>query len=294
MPDAEALETYYKTLTDQELLKLKADGGFTEEAEQTLGKELARRNLTSDEAKKYGAPEWLDKADVGALGVLVLESGERITAEIVGLNEDGDRLSVKVIAPDGLPQNDRRSHRAIPFHRIVSFEPRPHLMERWPFSDPCRDRTFSPPRFVLMTTIFLCLIVGSLPLFLLLTRRPYGLQEASIITYTLFELFFTFARTGTRGGPDLPPYKFKCPAVEAQVPRLLWRHLGFLVALMTLQTAALAVRTHLPDWWNMQDRKGATPFVGALFLLCFALAWVQVRSNRSLLDHAHREFSAQT
>lgn len=291
MRDAKAPDAKYKTLTDQELLKLRAEGGFTEEAEQMLNKELAQRNLTSNEAKRNFAPEWLDKADVGTVGVFSLESGERITAELVGLNEEGDRLSVKVISPDSPPRYGRRNHRAIPLHRIVSFEPQPHLMEQWPFSDPCRDRTFSPPRFILMTTIFLCLIAGSVPLFLLLTSRPYGLQEASIITYTLFEVFFTFARTGTRGGPDLPPFKFTCPAVEPQVPRLLWRHLGFLVALFALQTAMLAVRPHLPDWWNMKDSKGATCFDLVLMLLCLGLGYAQVFSNRSLLDRAHRDFS---
>jgi hypothetical protein len=91
MPEAKALDTYYKTLTDQELLKLAAGGGFTAEAEQALGKELARRNLTPDEASRYGAPQWLDKADVGAVGILVLESGERISAEVVEGDGNPDR-----------------------------------------------------------------------------------------------------------------------------------------------------------------------------------------------------------
>jgi hypothetical protein len=293
MPDAKELDAYYKALTDQELLKLRADGGFSEEAEQTLCKELARRNLTSDEAKRCFAPEWLDKADAGSVGILVLDNGERITAEVVGLNEDGDRLSVKVISPDRAFRNGRRNHRTIPLHRIVSFEPQPDLMAQWPFTDPCRGVSLSNPRFMVLTTIFLCLIVGSLPLFLFLTTRPWGLQAASIITYTLFEVFFTFARTGGGiSGPDVPPFKFTCPAVEPQIPRLLWRHVGFLLALFVVQTAMLAVRPHLPAWWNTQDRKGATPFDGAFFLLCFGLAWTQVRTNRSLLDRAHREFSA--
>jgi len=163
---------------------------------------------------------------------------------------------------------------------------------QWPHSDPCRDRTFSPPRFILMATIFLCLILGSVPLFLLLTSKPYGLQEASIITYTLFELFFTFARTGSRGGPDLPPFKFKCPAVRTQIPRLLWRHAGFLVALFALQTAMLAARTYLPEWWNLRDRKGSSPFDLVLFFVCFGLGYAQVFTNRSLLERAHREFVA--
>jgi hypothetical protein len=293
MPDAKALDAYYKTLTDQELLKLTAEGGFTAEAEQKLSKELGRRGLTSDEAKREYAPEGLNKADVGTVGVIVLESGERITAEVLGLNEEADRLSVTVISPGNLPQDSRRNHRSIPFGRIVSFEPKPHLMEQWPFSDPCRNRTFSPPRFILMTTIFLCAIVGSIPLFLLLVSRPYGLQVASIITYTLFQVFFTFARTGGGpSGPDLPPFKFTCPAVKPKIPCLLWRHFGFLAVLFAIQTAILAARTHLPDWWNVQDRRGSTPFDLASLLVCFGLGWAQVLSNRSLLDRAHKEFSA--
>ncbi len=163
---------------------------------------------------------------------------------------------------------------------------------QWPYPDPCRDRTFSPPRFILMATIFLCLIVGSLPLFLLMTSKPYGLQEASIISYTLFVLFFTFARTGSRGGPDLPPFRFKCPAVRPQIPRLLWRHAGFLVALFVLQTAMLAARTYLPEWWNLRDRKGSAPFDLLLMFVCLGLGYAQVFTNRSLLERAHREFVA--
>ncbi len=75
MPDAKALDAYYKSLNDQELLKLSADGGFTEKAERVLDKELARRKLTADEAKRYFAPEWLDKAVAGSIGVLMLLKG---------------------------------------------------------------------------------------------------------------------------------------------------------------------------------------------------------------------------
>lgn len=53
MPDANALEKHYKTLTDQELLNLKREGGFTDEAEQVLGNELKRRNLTPGDLKRF-------------------------------------------------------------------------------------------------------------------------------------------------------------------------------------------------------------------------------------------------
>ena len=74
--------------------------------------------------------------------------------------------------------------------------------------------------------------------------------------------------------------------------RLRRGHVGFLVALLALQTLALAIHPNLPDWWNA-DRKG-TPFEAALVLLCLGLAFTQVFANRRLLDHAHREFCSKT
>ena len=294
MPDADALDEHYKARTDEELLKLRAEGGFTAEAEQVLDNELARRKLTPGEAKRRFAPEWLDKADLGAVGVFPLEGGERMTAEVLGLNETGDRLSVKVIFPDSPPRGRRRKRLAIPLHRIVSFKPEPNLMDKWPYCGPCRDFSISYPRSYLLTIIFLSMTIGSVPLFLLSVNRPFGLQEASIITYTLFEVFFTFAHHGGGpSGPNVPPFKFSCPAVEPQIPRLLWRHLGFLIALVVLQTEMLATRPHWPSWWLMTDRKGTTPFDAAFVLLCFALAWTQIITNRALLKRAHGEFSPQ-
>lgn len=287
-----ALNEHYRALNDEELLKLAAEGGLTGEAEKALGNELAQRNLTFEDAKQHSAPQWLDQADVGTLGVLLLHNGEQITAEVTGLNEEGDRLAVKVISSDGAYSKGRRSHRDIPLHRITSFQPQPHLMEQWPFSDPCR-RGSSRPRILLMSAIFLCMTVGSLPLFLLLVNRPYGLQQASTISYTLVVVFFTFATTGSGpGGKNVPGYKFTCPAVEPQVARLLWRHLICLIALFALQTTMLAVHPHLPDWWNVRPKKGMTPFDAALFFACFGLAWTQILTNKSLLNRAHRDFSA--
>lgn len=292
MPDAKAFDQHYTALSDEELLKLAAEGGFTAEAEQVLEKELARRKLTFDEAKRHFAPEWLDKAVVGTLGVLTLANGERITAQIVGLNEGEDRLSVQVIPSAGFTRKGfptRRSHRYIPIQRIASFEPQPHLLEQWPFSDPCRHKS-SGPRLLLMSAIFLCMVVGS-PILATPIGRPYGLQAASVIPYTLFVVFFTFATTGSRSGGNVPGYKFTCPAVETQIPRLLWRHLICLFALFVLETAALAVHPRLPDWWNIQDKKGSTPFGIALWFLGIGLAMTQILTNKSLLNRAHREFS---
>ena len=295
MSDPIELESHYKTLSDRKLLKLRAEGGFTTDAEQLLNKELARRKLTPDQAMRQFAPDWLDKADPGTVGALTLANGERINVQVVGPDDERDRLSVQVIPSEGFTRKGlrtRRSHRYIPLHRITSFEPRPDLMEQWPYSDPCRDVSISHPRTDLLTIFFLSMVLGSSALFLYMVKRPFGLQEASIITYTLFEVFFTFAHSGGGiSGGNVPPFKFTCPAVQPQIPRLLWRHLGFLFALVVLQTAMLMTRPHWPNWWLMKDRKGMTPFDSAFFLLCFALAWTQILTNRALLSRAHREFS---
>ena len=230
-------------------------------------------------------PQWLDKVDARTIGVLTLDDGECLTAEILDFNDERGELTVDVVSSNRpYPKSGQRG-RAISVSCVVSFEPRPRTEQPWPYSDPCRGASFSFARFVLLATLFLCLIIGSVPLFLLLMKRPYGVQEASVIVYTVFAVFFTFS--GTRG---LHPYMFTCPAVQTQASRLLLRHLGFFVALFALQTLALAARPNLPDWWNT-DRKG-TPFEIALMFLCFGLACAQVFTNRSLLDRAHREFSS--
>ena len=276
-----ALGEHYRTLNDEELLKLAAEGGLTGEAEHVLAKELAQRNLTLEDAKQHFAPQWLDKANVGTVGLLLLENGERITAEVTGLNQEGDQLAVKVISPESISHKGRRRHREIPFHSIASFQPQPHLMEQWPYSDPCRGRS-SRPRILLMSAIFLCMTVGSIPLSLFLIDRPYGLQQASIISYTLVVVFFTFATTGSGpSGKNVPGYKFTCPAVESQVSRLLLRHLTCLVALFVLQTGMLAVHPHLSEWWNLQGKKGMTPFDAALFF-CMLRSGVDPDSHQQV------------
>jgi hypothetical protein len=233
-------------------------------------------------------PQWLDKVKVNTVAVLKLEDGECITAEILQFNDCGE-LIVDVVTSNPDPNSGQR-RRAISISRIVSYEPQPRADQPWPYCDPCREISFSLGRFVVLMTLVLCLIPGSVLLFILLMGRPYGLQEASVIVYTISEIFYTFA--ATRG---LRPYMFTCPAVRPQVPRLLWRHLGFLVALVALQTAALAVRPNLPAWWNTksgQGRHSGPPFEITLLFLCGGLGFTQVVTNRFLLDRAHRERQA--
>lgn len=232
-------------------------------------------------------PGWLDKTEVSSIGVLTLDDGARMTAEIVNLDEDLREVVVDVISSNRSPGSEAQPRRRIPVERVVTFEPQSRAEQPWPYCDPCRESPFSLRRFVLVTTMFLSMMLGGTTLLLLRMNRPYGLQEASAIVYTLFILFYTFTMIRRSR-----PFMFTCPAVRLQIPRLLWRHLGFLVALVVLQTAALAARPNLPEWWNIENRKGQTPFGSILTLLCLGLGFAQILTNRSLLDRAHREFSA--
>lgn len=63
MPDAGALTKYYETLTDAQLLNLRNEGGFTDEAEQVLANELRRRNLRASDVKRYAVPERIKLRD---------------------------------------------------------------------------------------------------------------------------------------------------------------------------------------------------------------------------------------
>jgi hypothetical protein len=55
LSDPNELAKYYETLNNSQLLNLKSEGGFTEEAERVLADELRRRNLDAGELKKYKA-----------------------------------------------------------------------------------------------------------------------------------------------------------------------------------------------------------------------------------------------
>lgn len=235
-----------------------------------------------------GIPDWMDKTGVGVVGSLAMDDGKKMNVEITGFNEESDELIVQVISSAHSHSEAGQEDRAIPSSRIISFDPQPRETQSWPYSDPCRGGPFSFARFALMTTILLGLAPGGLALFILfLNREAYRLQELSAISYTLFEVFFTFA--ANRG---LPRFKFTCPAVKPQLPHMLWRHLGFLIALFAFQTLALAARPSLPAWWNTRDAKGATPFELTVLISCLGLGYFQVFTNRSLLSRAHREYSA--
>src|SRR3974377_2266327 len=144
--------------------------------------------------------QWLDKIDSHSVAVLTLDDGERLTADILRLNDEREELIVDVVSSNRHHASHVQRNRAIPVSRVFSCEPQSRAEQPWPHSDPCRGAPFSFARFLLLATLLLFWTVGSAPLFLLLMKRPYGVQEGSAIVYTVFVVFFTFASTGTRTG----------------------------------------------------------------------------------------------
>jgi hypothetical protein len=229
-------------------------------------------------------PEWLDKTAIGAVGVVTLADGDRLTVELIDFDEERNELILEVIPNERSSSGAALERRSIPIAAIVDFDPEARAKQPWPYSDPCRSYPFSFARFTLMSALLLCLTVGGFVLFLFLANKPYGVQAASAVVYTLFECYATFTSTRERR------YLFTCPAVRPQLLRLLQRHLGWLALLLILQTALLAVQPRLHDWWNMKDTKGGTPFEVAFLFLCMGFAFTEVYDNRAFLDRSHKEF----
>ncbi len=231
----------------------------------------------------HASPDWLDKTGFGVVGRFTLDDGEEVTAEIIDYSEDTNELVVEPIVTRKLHSDGVQTMRSLEIDRVLSFVPEPPSAHVWPHSDPCRTGGSSFLRLAVLASLFLGSTIGSLVLFITwMNSEPYRLQELSAVSYTLAVIWLTFA-----AHRDAPRFRFSCPAVKSQLPSLLRRHIGFLLALFLLQTAALSIRLALPAWWSSQDSKGGTPFQAVLLLLCLGLGFVEVYTSRSILKRAH-------
>ena len=125
-------------------------------------------------------------------------------------------------------------------------------------------------------------VVGSGALFIWLSDRPYGIPIGSSVAYTGAILLYTFA--ANRG---MPRYLFRCPIVRQEMSRLARRHAGFLALLILLQTVAIGLKGQLPTWWLNSKGEDMPPFYLALLIAGGVLAFVEIMTNRSVLERAH-------
>ena len=149
-------------------------------------------------------------------------------------------------------------------------------------SDPCITQKGSILRFAVLTLLFVTIPGGAVAL-ALLEDRPFGIQFSSMVIYTAAVALYTFSRN--RNGNQ--PFLLSCPVVRGQLPRLIRRHLGFLVVLFIVQTEALKLRPGLPTNWITPSSKDASPFSISLGVFCLVLGIIQILTNRSLLDRVH-------
>jgi hypothetical protein len=88
-------------------------------------------------------PHWLDQAHDNTIAVFTLDDGERLTADILKVDNGWGELILDVVPSNRpYPDSDHR-RRAIPLSRVVSCKPLLRADQPWPFSDPCRSRSFS-------------------------------------------------------------------------------------------------------------------------------------------------------
>jgi hypothetical protein len=152
-------------------------------------------------------------------------------------------------------------------------------------SVPCQRRDHEPATLD-RPALFLPLIFimfASFGFLLSMADLPYGIQLGSLIPYTALIVLSTFS--APRGQQ---PYFFECSIVQQTMPRLAWRHGGFLLAIVVIETAAIQLKPYMPASWLIAGKKGGSPFTITLIALCMCLAFAQILTNRSLLVRAHQ------
>jgi hypothetical protein len=151
----------------------------------------------------------------------------------------------------------------------------------------CRDHepsTLDRPALFLPIILVMFVSFGGL---LALVDLPYGLQFGSLIPYTAFVALATFS--AQRGQQ---PYFFECPIVRRAMPRLIRRHIGFLITIVIIETVALYLTRYMPASWLIAKGRTSSPFGTTLGILCICLAMAQIFTNRSLLERAHLDKQA--
>jgi ABC-type xylose transport system permease subunit len=169
---------------------------------------------------------------------------------------------------------------------VIVFEPLDTTKEKEPTEDPV-----TAGESLGVYGLILLLGFGSLAVFITLGNRPYGMQTATLISYSGVIFIWTFFRTK---GVNTK-HSLSAPYVLEQLPRLLMIHFAYLLALFVLETQALDIRSSMPRWWLVaQGRKGMPPFDFALMLILMVIAVSQIFISRRILGRAKKAFLADS
>jgi hypothetical protein len=118
-------------------------------------------------------------------------------------------------------------------------------------------------------------------LYILLGDKPYGIQIASLIAYSMAVFFFVFMRSRLGHG-----FKLTSESVVRSAPRLLMFHLCALAIVFALLTLALKEWSNLPAWWLHEDARHRSPFSFLLLMFFTVFGVSQAIWFRSILSRA--------
>jgi hypothetical protein len=151
-------------------------------------------------------------------------------------------------------------------------------------SAPCLCYNHEPSTFdrpALWIPIIIAMFASCAILFAM-ADLPCGIQIGSLVPFTAFVALGTFS--AQRG---MQPYFFECQIVQKTMPRLLLRHVGFVVAIVLLETIALYLTRYMPASSLTSNGRDNSPFAISLCIICVCLGGVEAFTNRSLLEKAH-------
>jgi hypothetical protein len=122
-------------------------------------------------------------------------------------------------------------------------------------------------------------------LFVILGEKPFGIQIATVITYTHFVFWYVFFPTKGM----LTQYSLRNKLVQRRLPFLLAIHGAFLISIIVVQTIWFAVKFKLPTYWLAErGRRGQSLYEWAMMLFFVALFFTQVWISRGILDRSLR------
>jgi hypothetical protein len=122
----------------------------------------------------------------------------------------------------------------------------------------------------------------ALLLFILFGDRPFGIQIATLISYTCAISFFVFSRARWLNRGYSPRYK----AVRQEIPCLLGIHCVFLALVFVIQTSASAWRSRLPAYWFTAHGKDPGWFDDVMVLVYTLIGTTQIFISRNILKRA--------
>ena len=148
----------------------------------------------------------------------------------------------------------------------------------------CRDHKKKTLDRPLLFLPLIVLMFASFGFLLAIAGLPFGVQLGSLMPYTCLIVLGTFS--AQRGQQ---PYFFKCAIVQSTMNGLVRRHILFVIALVLIKTFAIYATRYMPPSWLIAKGRGGSPVATSLFIFSLCLAFVQMLSNRLLIERAHRE-----